>query len=271
MGETRIIFGMLVFAGLFLVSACKKEGFTPKIFTNVATHSEVSVTNAAPGSAGMFVLLDNQQVSLADSLYYGFTSFNLISDSSHPNFTITDTTPYVTISAGYHQLGLVQAGSSSYLVNLSNYFGSGSKYSVFVIDTLQHGQLKSVLYEDKYNTPDDSSKSQIRFLNLSPDAPSMDVWAYPNAGLDGYKLFANQSFPLYSYGNILNSQAFTTIKAGPYYFIATEAGTNNVLLEGGLILPGKSVITIYAKGLLSVTTGDRKLDVGIIRYIPKTF
>ena len=270
MGEKRIIFGMLASAGLFLLS-CKKDGFSPKIFTNVDTHSEVSVTNASPGSAGMFVLIDDQHVSLADSLYYGFTSFNLISDYSHPNYTIIDTTPYVTISAGYHQLGLIQAGASSYLVNLSNYFGSGSRYSVFVVDTLQHGQLKSVLYEDKYNTPDDSSKSQVRFLNLSPDAPAMDVWAFKNAGPNGVKLFANQSYPLYSYGNVLNSQAFTTVDVGPYYFIATEAGTNNVLLEGGLILRGKSIVTIYAKGLVSATDGDRKLDVGIIRYIPKTF
>jgi hypothetical protein len=219
----------------------------------------------------MSFLVDNQHVNLADSLYYGYTSYNLISDNSHPNYTIVDTTPYIAISSGYHQLGLTQAGISSYLVNLSSYFESGGRYSVFVVDTLQHGQLKYVLYQDDYKTPDDSSKSQIRFLNLSPDAPSMDVWAFPNAGLDGTRVFTNQSYPLNSYGNVLNSQAFISMKAGAYYFIATESGTNNILLEGGMILRGKSIVTIYAKGLLSATSVEKKLDVGVIRYIPKTF
>src|SRR5450432_2499777 len=124
MRERRVIFGVLFSAGLLLLCACKKDGFSPKIFANVDTHSEVSVTNASPGSAGMSFLVDNQQVNLSDSLYYGYTSFNLISDNSHPNYTIVDTTPYVTISSGYHQLGLVQSGIASYLVNLSSYFES---------------------------------------------------------------------------------------------------------------------------------------------------
>ena len=69
MGEKRIIFGMLASAGLFLLS-CKKDGFSPKIFTNVDTHSEICVTNASPGSAGMFVLIDDQHVSFSSQLYH---------------------------------------------------------------------------------------------------------------------------------------------------------------------------------------------------------
>ncbi|HMH33219.1 MAG TPA: DUF4397 domain-containing protein [Puia sp.] len=247
--------------------SCKKETTAAKF--DVQYYSQVSVTNASPGSPNMNLFVDNQQVELQDSLSYGWTSFRIIQDNSHPNYTISDTTPYVSINSGYHQLGLSQTGPNNNLVNITNYFESGANYSVFIVDTVQHGQLKYVLFRDHLDPPD-SSKSQVRFVNLSVDAPPMDVWAFPNGGNDGYKIFSNQSYPLTSYGNLLNSESFVSVKAGPYYFIATVAGTSQILLEGGLILPGKSMATIYAKGLLSGTE-DQKLGVGIIRYIPKVF
>ena len=247
----------------FLLFSCKKEATTSKPL-QVETYSHISITDASPGSPNMSFFIDNQHIDLPDSLYYGNTIFTTILDSSYPNNPIRYTLPYLTIQSGYHQLSFGQVGMNGYLVNLNSYFKSGGNYSVFVVDTLQHGQLKYVLLDDNL-IPPDSSKCQIRFVNLSADAPGMDIWAFPDAGVNGFKIFSDQSYPLYSYNNILNSEAFTTLKAGPYYFIATVAGTNHILLEGGLKLPGRSVVTIYAKGLLS-SSNDQKLDVGVILY-----
>jgi hypothetical protein len=223
------------------------------------------VTNAAlvPGSLNLFI--DNQAVLLPDSLTYGMTTLFTLSHNNDPSNPLSGITHYMNISYGYRQMSFKMPGTINNLVSVNNYFEPGDKYSLFIADTLTHGQLQYVLLQDKVNYPD-SSKSQVRFINLSPDAPSMDVWGFFNAGTDGTKIFSNRGFIPYHNSTIPEVQSFTSIKAGPYYFIATEAGTGNIILEGGLILPGGSVVTIYARGLVS-GTGDKQIAVGVIEYV----
>jgi hypothetical protein len=249
----------LVIGFIISLYSCKKDQAAQSqvLISNV---SGLSITNAAIGTSTLNFFVDNQQVQLPDSLGYGSTEFFTLQ-----NYIYSDKTPYKNIEYGYKQLGFMTPGASNFLVSFNNYFQSGAKYSIFITDTVSHGQLRYVLLEDKF-TPSDSGKAQLRFLNLSPDAPPMDVWVFPNAGTSGYRLFTSRVYPAFDYSSIPEAQAFTTLPAIPYYIIATLAGTTQILLEGGLIVPSRSVITIYAKGLVS-GTGNNQLDVGIIQYI----
>lgn len=260
MGRIELIYRDLsLFVILFFLFSCKKDQATQQQVL-ISTYSGLSITNAAVGISNLHFFVDNQQVQLPDSLSYGSTEFFTLR-----NYIYSNITPYRDISYGYRQLGFIMPGDNNFLVSFNNYFKSGAKYSIFIADTISHGQLRYVLLQDNID-PSDSTKTQIRFINLSPDAPAMDVWVFPNAGTYGYKLFSNRPYPVFDYSSIPESQVFSSIDAGPYYFVATIAGTYNVLLQGGLILPGRGVVTIYAKGFLS-GTGNNQLDVGVIEFI----
>jgi Domain of unknown function (DUF4397) len=251
---------------IVLLSAfsCKKDQTAVQQYI-VPTYSAISVTNAAVGSGSLSFFLDNQQVQLPDSLSYGTTAFFNVANNPNPSNPLTGSTPYENVSYGYRQLGFGFPNTPSYLASMKNYFEPGAYYSVFIADTIEYGQLQCILMKDDL-TFLDSGKAQIRFVNLSPDAPGMDLWAFPDANTSaGYQLFSNRVFPVYNYGAVLESQQFSTINSGPYYFAAIQTGTSNVLLQGGLIVPNKSVVTIYAKGLL-LGTGEKQLDVGVIEY-----
>ncbi|HVM87254.1 MAG TPA: DUF4397 domain-containing protein [Puia sp.] len=241
-----------------IILSCKKEQSTAK--TAQPSYSLISITNAAAKTDSFKFYVDDSLVPLPVSLLFGSTEFFPVENSEN-----TNKTPYKYILSGYREIGFRKSGGNVYQVFFNQYFEAGSRYSIFLADTITHGQLKYIVLKDNTGLPD-STKSQIRFINLSPDAPAMDIWVFPDAGNDGYKLFTNRSYAVLDYSVLLESQTFKTINAGPYYFVATAAGTSDIIMEGGLILPGRSVITVYAKGLVS-TSGTDQLDVGVIEYI----
>ena len=147
---------------------------------------------------------------------------------------------------------------------MNNYFKLGVNYSLFITDTITHGQAQCVLLQDNIGTSD-STHGQIRFLNLSPNSPPLDLYAFINAGAAGYKVFSSCGYLPNDNTSLVNAQSFSQIVAAPYYFIATQAGTDNIVLEGGFIVNAKSINTIYAKGFVG-GTGVNAVDVGIISY-----
>jgi len=264
MPKYKTLYCLCTAAVLLFLLSCSKDQKTNQQFI-VATYSQVSVTNAAVGIGSLNFYVDNQQIQLSDSLSFGTTSFFNLLNNANPSGPLSGITPYVSITYGYRVLGFSASSVNNILASFKDYFEPGVYYSVFVADTLEYGQLQCVVLRDNL-VQLDSGKAQIRFVNLSPDAPSMDLWAFPDAQSSaGYKLFSNRPFPVYDYNAVLGSQNFTTINSGPYYFAATQSGTFNRLLQGGLIIPNKSVVTIYSKGLLA-GKGDQALDVGVIEY-----
>ncbi|MBS1946879.1 MAG: DUF4397 domain-containing protein [Bacteroidetes bacterium] len=242
----------------YFILSCKKEQHAGTKITQ-PSYSLISITNAAVRTDSFEFYIDDSLVALPSSLFFGNTEFFSLQNPGH-----TDKTPYMNILSGYRELCFKKNGGNNFQIHFNEYFEPGLRYSIFIADTVTHGQLKYLLLKDNIARPD-SGKAQLRFINLSPDAPPMDIWVFPNAGNVGYKLFTNRSYAVSNYTESIKSQIFTTIDAGPYYFVATQAGTYNIIMEGGLILAGRGVITIYAKGLLA-TTGLEQLDVGLIEY-----
>lgn len=232
----------------------------------VADSSHISITNASPAISNLQVYLNNRTISFPDSPFsYGYTTHATYINNAnqyHPDTTIL---PYIKIPAGYQQLGFGSYGNGNIFGILNNNFAVGGSYSVFVTDTIHHGQLTSVLLQDFVKTTD-STKGQIRFLNLSPDAPPLDLWAYPN-GINGYKIFSGCAYLPNDFNSYVNAESFSLINTGPYYFEATVTGTSTVVLEGEMIIPGQNVVTIYTEGYIA-GTGTNAINVGVIEYKP---
>lgn len=243
--------------------SCKKES---KITyqTIAADSSYVSVTNASPSISNLLFYVDNQFIHVPDSpLSFGNTTFATYVNNPNQINQVTNQLPYVLIPTGYRQINFSSPLPDASFV-LEGFFQSGGRYSIFITDTVVHGQAQSVLLQDNIGMGD-TAHGQVRFLNLSPDSPPLDVYAFLDAGPNGSLVFSNCSYLPNDYNSLLAGESFITMPVGPYYFAATVAGTNNILLEGGLIIGPKSVITIYSKGFAS-GSGINAMGVGVISY-----
>jgi hypothetical protein len=255
----------LVLLGVLLNASCKKETTEVILLTAPADSSYLSVTNASPSISNLLLYVGNERITIPDSpLSYGATTFASYTYSGDAINPVTDTLPYLRIPSGYQQVSFTSPSSTHNFISFSNYFSPGHYYSVFVTDTATHGQVPYVLLEDKIGVTD-TSQAQVRFLNLSPDSPPVDIWAFPDVGPNGFKLFSNCAYLPTDYSAVVSADTFSLIKPDPYYFVATQAGTYNVLLNGGLIIRGKTITTIYSLGYLG-GNGPNLINVNVIQY-----
>jgi hypothetical protein len=266
MRKGNLILNAVLICWMAILISCKKE--VNNIYqTPLGDSSRISITNASPAVSNLQFYLNNQPVSLPNSpISFGQTAYAFYVNNANPYHPDTTLLPYINISAGYQQLGFGSYGSSDIFSNYENKFEPGNSYSVFITDTIHHGQMTTVFLHD-FVGKSDSTKAQIRFINLSPDAPALDLWAYLNAGANGFKVSSNCAYIPNDYNSLINAQTFSLIDPGPYFFIAAVAGTSNIVLQGQLYIPGASVITIYTKGYVA-GTGTNAIDVGVIEYQP---
>lgn len=263
MKKSDFILFAFLFCNTFFIS-CKKEARTIYQIT-AADSSHISITNASPAITNFQLYLNNKLISLPDSpISFGKTIFVSTIRNANTYFPDTVLLPYINIKSGYQELGFGSYGNSNILGQLNNNFEPNASYSLFLTDTIVHGKVSNVLLKDNIRTTD-STVSQIRFLNLSPDAPPLDVWAYPNAGYVGYKIFSGCAYLPNDFNSFIKAESFSDINAGAYYFEATVARTSNIVLGGLLFISGQNVITIYTKGYFA-GTGVNAIDVGVIQY-----
>lgn len=266
MKRDNLILNVVLIISISFIVSCKKEIKTT--YQNPVTDSaHISITNISPVISNLQFYLNNNLINLPGApLSYGKTVSAIYVNNANPYNPDTTLLPYINIPSGYQQLGFGTYGNSNIFNTVNNNFAPSGNYSIFITDTLIHGQVKSVVLKDSVATTD-STKSQIRFINLSPDAPPLDVWAYPDAGYNGYKLFSGCAYLPNDFNSFIKAESFSVINAGPYYFEATVAGTSKVVLGGLLMVYGKRVITIYTKGYIS-GSGVNAIDVGVIQYEP---
>ncbi len=261
----KLILNIAMVVSVLLFTNCKKVNtvYQPAVIDS----SRISITNASPAISDLQFYVNNQLVALPNApLSYGQTAYAFYINDANPYRPDTTLLPYISIATGYQQLGFGTHTNSDIYSNLDDEFEPGNSYSVFVTDTLKHGQLTTVFLHD-YIGKMDSTHGQIRFINLSPDAPSLDLWAYLGAEPPAIKVASNCGYLPNDFNSFLNAETFSLIAAGPYFFIATEAGTSNIVLQGQLYIPPQNVVTIYTKGYVS-GVGNNAIDVGVIQYQP---
>lgn len=264
MRKLNPIVGLAFTISFLLLCGCKKV--EQKVLEYAQPDSSwLSITNASPSISNLLFYENNAYIPLPDSPFsFGSTtSGSYVLNSGNALNPVVQQLPYIKIPSGYVQLGF-RSISPAASFNASNYFETASNYSIFITDSVTHGQAPYVLLNDKTISVD-STQGQIRFLNLSPDAPALDIYAFLNVGPNGTKIFSNCGYLPNNYNSLLAAQTYIPIAAGPYYMVATISGTFNAVLDGGLIVPPGGVITMYVEGFYN-GAGSNLMNIGIIAY-----
>jgi hypothetical protein len=191
--------------------------------------AKVLVVHASPDAPGVDLLIDNEKVNSSAIIF--------------PN-----NTGYLEIEGGIHNIKINAAGTSTTVINADVEFTKDMNYSLFACNVLNN--IEAVLFSDDLTAPE-SGKAHVRFIQMSADAPAVDV------ALDG----GNVVFP-----NVAFKQGttFTPLAAGSYDLEVRVAGTQTVVLDlEPITVDNGKIYTVFAKGLLAVS-GNQSLSAEII-------
>ena len=155
------VISCMVFIGLLTwLLSCKKE-VRNRVAPPAADSAHFSITNASPSISNLYFYLNNQRVSLPDSPFsYGKTVFDTYIKYASSYFPDTVRLPYINIYPGFNELTFASPGIDHIISTLDINFEPDSSYSLFLMDTLVHGKVASVLLKDRI-IKTDSTQSQI--------------------------------------------------------------------------------------------------------------
>lgn len=200
---------MLSTLALFF-SACSKDEET------TAAVSGLMVVNASP-SSGTY------------NLYWGTTKVNKAA------LPFLGTVPYFQITPGANTLKFTTANSEESVFTKDVTLEGEKAYSFFLINDVP--ELDGILIQDDLS-PSSTDKAFIRFINLSPDAPALDL-----VQTGGTALITDKAFKTVS--------DFTLADAKTYSFDVKNKLTGEVVatLKDVTLTAGK-MYTIAACGML---------------------
>jgi len=218
--------GGLCFISIAL-SSCLKDNNT---YYN-PPNALVTVIDAAPDQPSVDFYLDGNKVNQVPVIYGGgINYFKAYAGKRNAIFYSTGTTAKILADT----------------VNLnSNYV-----YSLFLANKPSNVEL--VMLTDSISQPT-GNNANIRFVNLSPDAPAVDLGVKGSAAIITNKAYKGYSSFLPILGNT------------NYTFEVRQAGTNTVLATlPAQSLASGSVYTIYFYGLATPTNTGDGLTVSIM-------
>jgi hypothetical protein len=187
---------------------------------------KVLVTHASPDAPGVDLLVDNVKVNAAA-------------------LTFPNNTGYLSVNAGTRNVKVNVTGTSTTVINADLSIVKDKNYSVFAINKV--ATLGAIVIEDNLATPA-SGKAHIRFLHLSPGAPSVTVGVLNGATFT--PVFSNRAFETQATATV--NAAFTPVDAGTYTFDVRVAGTTtSVLTLPGIVLQAGKIYTVYARGIVA--------------------
>lgn len=157
----------------------------------------------------------------------------------------TDYTGYLNFYTGDRNFKISSFNASNSLVDTTVNFTDGGFYSVFIVNNLSN--VETLAVRDSSNAPA-PGKAKIRFINLSPDAPNLDV-----ALDDGTSnLFTGQAFKTPS--------DFIEVDATSSAFIVRAAGETEELVSiPDIDMQEGKFYTIIARGFISPPSGNSNL------------
>ena len=242
---------LIIALGSFvLLSGCKKStGVTGPLDKTVAY---VSFTNVNASAKTVNVFVDNAQLNNAAAVA--------------PNGTVTGT--YLGVYPGDHLLEVKENSTAATFYQSSDItVAAGNAYSYFVYDTLKAGRFRGILLTADRKINPASPNSRVRFLNLSPKAPMLDVWFVRRVGAvakDSLKIFSAvpslssvaspDATALSAYTDVASSLAAGA--AGPgtlvtdYIIRLKLAGTNTIVNStAATTLVNGRTYTFFARGI----------------------
>jgi hypothetical protein len=216
------------FSLLFAIvwSSCKKSDST-----DTTTISYLSVVNGSP-STGTFNVYANDVIINKAALPMGGSVL-----------------PYVQLVSGSNTLRFTTASSTDNLLSKTISLSGSTAYTYFLIG--QSGQLDGVLATDVMTTVS-TDKAFVRFVNLSPDAPSL------NLAVTGGSVVINNQF----YKQV---SSFVAVDPKTYSFDIQEQSTGKVktTLTGATLVAGK-YYTVMALGMVAPGAAENALNAQVM-------
>jgi hypothetical protein len=225
----KSIFTMMLALGvpaLFLTS-CSKPAVTGNINTPVAG---IAFVQASPDQPVLDIFFNN-------------TKYNTIPISYGNTFN------YATVNAGTVPVALYNDATVKVVAADTLQLIPNVTYSLFLTNTVSNPQL--FLLPDTLAKPA-GSNAAIRFIDLSPDAPAVDLVIK-----GGSKLASDMTFKKHT--------TFVPVQADFYTLEVHAAGTSTVLATlNNLKFQSGFLYTVWFHGLNAGTTSADKLAVDII-------
>lgn len=227
-----------------IIWGCKKP--SPLSGTTAET-ALISVTNVNASSKTVDVYIDgvkaNQSAAIAT------------------NASVTGT--YIGTTPGTHTFEIRDNATNAVYSSTSISVEGGKSYSAFVYGVSTAGTLKTLFLQTDRTLPD-SVSTNVRFLNLSPNSPALDVWLIRRLGAvntDSSILYSNVPYVGSTTPDVNSLSTFKKIKsgvsAGAPGFATTQdyiirlklSGTSTIVATSASItfIPTK-IYTIYVRG-----------------------
>ncbi len=210
---------------VFSLTSCLKNNDN----NAVPNYSWLSVINASPNLEKFDFVIDNTLVN-------------------QDAFSFTERLQYFNIFAGTRKIAIYKDQTTDSLRTGTLVAKAGEAYSVYVVGEAPNHEFLTI--KDSLKVPT-TGNAQIRFLNLSVNAPALKL----DYGVDS-TLFNNVDYKMYS--------DFVEIPGGKKYnfTVATEAGAGNTGAEDNVMIESGRIYTVWAKGIYDNTTVD-SLKLGL--------
>ncbi len=227
--SSLLIKTIAVILPIVLLLSCSKQDIN--LNTPAPSVANVNFIQASPNSSPTDFYINNIKINL-----YSF-SYNQFSD-------------YVKINSGIDTIKFANYSTKVLILSKNFNFEANSAYSVFF--TNKPNQQELFILTDTLNKPAPNS-ANIRFINVSPDAPAVDLVIK-----GGSTLVANKGFKGFS--------SFSPIQGDSNYNLEIhKAGTGIVLATiNNFKLQSNYVYTIWLHGLVSNTSSADQLTLEVM-------
>lgn len=228
-----IIMSLLVVAGcsIFLTSCLKNNNNNQPVQPQAGLY----VLHASPDAPDVFVYSDSAKLFSQSLSYYHSPG------------------GYLAVDTSWHKIAFLNSSSGDTLAAGTYDFQDGKLYTAILYDSLDKAKIMRI--DDNFSSFD-QSKVNIRFLNLSPDAPAMDLY------LDTTAVYTSRTFA----DNVENT-SYNDVKTlnGGTYDITLKRHSDSTTLKtrASITLTPGYAYTIISAGFVN-GTGDQAQQIGII-------
>lgn len=208
-----------------LFNGCDENTVNPP----VSSVARTTITHASPNAPNVDILVGNNVIA---------------SNVSYPS-----TLPYTELNTGNNRIRIRATGTSNYLLDDTLFFEENKSYSVFAVDSVS--KISALFLTDNLTVPG-NTYSSVRFVNLSPNSPALDV------AITGKSVV----FPFYSFKQSSN---FRPVNADTVTLEVRLAGTSTpIYTRDNVIFENGKIYTIFSRGFIGNT--NIPLGVSIIKH-----
>ncbi|PST81819.1 hypothetical protein C7T94_18295 [Pedobacter yulinensis] len=221
----KILNKLFLFTGIVLLTGCSKDPANPEV------NPFMSVMNVSPTLATYNIYLNGTRATSGAVPFGGIIN-------------------YQPFPAGQSTVKITNGGTDAPVLQKDVNLEMNKVYSLFLTGKDQQREL--LLIEDQYPEKN-TEKAYIRLVNLSPDAPALDLQLSEGQT----SLATNKAYKQHS--------GFTLVAAGTHTFVVREQGTQAVKLTvPNQTLGAGKAYTLIVTGLNTAGDLDKPLGAQLV-------